>query len=203
MDEPILFIIAGPNGSGKTSLSERIIIESFGKSIWIINPDTLATRIASAEDRGLEEANLEAVKRIETWLTASVDAHQTVGVETVLSTAKYRKLVRAARKRKFRVFLIYVILESPDKHVARVKLRVAKGGHNVPKDKIIDRRARSLKQLPWFLTAADAAWLYDNSGAGPRLMGEKIDGKILPSDHALPEIATAMREAAEISLQND
>ena len=37
-----------------------------------------------------------AVRRIEAWLETSIKAHQTVGVETVLSTGKYRRLVTAA-----------------------------------------------------------------------------------------------------------
>jgi predicted ABC-type ATPase len=52
------------------------------------------------------------VQRIERWLYSSIEAHQTVGVETVLSTPKYRALVLAAKKRKFAIRLIYVLLNS-------------------------------------------------------------------------------------------
>ena len=94
-----MLIVAGPNGSGKTTVFQNTVVEALGRAVWIINPDLLAERIRSFEARGLRQANLEAVRRIETWLQASVEAHQTVGVETVLSTPKYRKLVRAAKKR--------------------------------------------------------------------------------------------------------
>ena len=62
-------------------------------SFWIINPDLLTFRIRSVERKSLRGANLEAVKRVEAWLEASINAHQSIGVETVLSTAKYRRLV--------------------------------------------------------------------------------------------------------------
>src|SRR5947209_14735499 len=134
-DRPSLLIIAGPNGSGKSSLSQSTLIEEFGRTVWVIDPDLLARRIYAFERVGKRAANLQAVKRIESWLEISVKAHQTVGVETVLSTPKYRKLVRAAKQRGFKIALIYVLLNSPALHVARVQMRVKKGGHGVPKGK--------------------------------------------------------------------
>lgn len=191
IERPKFWIVAGPNGSGKSSLYDQTDIESFGRSIWIINPDLLAARIRSVELLDLHEANLEAVRRIEAWLEASIQAHQTVGVETVLSTPKYQRLVSAAKSRQFEVNLIYVLLRSPDLCIERVRLRVAKGGHDVPRQKIVDRWYRSLGQLPWYLEQADRAWLFDNSGAKPRLMGQKSKGTLLLDPDALPEIQQA------------
>ena len=188
IEAPRFWIVAGPNGSGKSSLYDQTNIESFGRSVWIINPDLLAARIRSVESLEPDAANLEAVRRIEAWLDASIQAHQTVGVETVLSTPKYRRLVSAAKSRKFAINLIYVLLQSPALCVERVRLRVAKGGHDVPTQKIIDRWQRSLDQLPWYLEQADRAWLFDNSGATPRVMGQKEKGTIFLDPDALPEI---------------
>jgi predicted ABC-type ATPase len=87
-----------------------------------------------------------------------------------------------------------VILKSAALNVEPVRMRVAEGGHDVPKQKIIERRERSLQQLPWFLEQADGAWLYDNSSSKPRLIGTKINGRIALAPTALSEI----REAAEM-----
>jgi predicted ABC-type ATPase len=195
-DRPKLLIVAGPNGSGKTTVFQNAVVEALGRTVWIINPDLLAERIRQVESLSLRAANLEAVRRIEKWLEASVDAHQTVGVETVLSTSKYRKLVAAAQRRQFDIALFYVFLDSPKLNVARVKLRVRKGGHDVPVAKILSRRSRSLEQLPWFLSQADAAWLYDNSGAKPRLVGTKKDGIVSLDPTAVPEIKDAVRKSS-------
>jgi predicted ABC-type ATPase len=89
-ENPTFWMIAGPNGPGKTSLYGNTDIEAFDQSVWIINPDALTERLRQVERLGLRAANLEAVIRIEAWLEASIRAHQTVGVETVLSTDKYR-----------------------------------------------------------------------------------------------------------------
>ena len=192
-DPPVFLIVAGPNGSGKSSAYQDADIEAFGRSVWIINPDVLAGRIRDVEGVDLIAANLEAVRRIEAWLDASIRAHQTVGVETVLSTPKYRRLVEEAKRLGFEVRLIYVLLDSVQRNVERVRLRVMKGGHAVPEDKIIGRHARSLDQLPWFLERADQAWLFDNSGATPRLIGKKEAGVIALDEKALPEVVAAAR----------
>src|SRR3546814_15389835 len=69
-----------------------------------------------------------------------------VGVETVLSTPKYRKLVEKARNLGFSVRLVYVVLKSAELQMERIRIRVAKGGHDVPEDKVFGRRKRSFEQ---------------------------------------------------------
>lgn len=114
-------------------------------------------------------------------------------METVLSTAKYRPLVESAIVLGFAVWLVYVILDSPDRNVERVRLRVRKGGHDVPDNKIRARYVRSLEQFPWFVERADRAWIYDNSGAEPKLIGSKEDGIIKLDESALPAVVEAVR----------
>jgi predicted ABC-type ATPase len=102
--------------------------------------------------------------------------------------------VNKAKQLGFEVRLIYVLLDSPQRNIERVRLRVKKGGHSVPENKILERHARSLEQLPWFLDQADQAWLFDNSGATPRLIGDKHAGVITLDKNALPEIVEAVRK---------
>jgi predicted ABC-type ATPase len=91
------------------------------------------------------------------------------------------------------VWLVYVVLDSPQRNIERVRLRVRKGGHDVPDEKVRSRYTRSLEQLPWFLDRADEAWIYDNSGAEPRRIGEKSGGVIALDESALPAIVDAIR----------
>lgn len=192
-EAPAFLIVAGPNGSGKSSAYQDTDIEAGGRSVWIINPDLLTARIRDVEGLSQSDANRSAVERIEAWLDASIEVHKTVGVETVLSTAKYRRLVAKAKARGFAIWLLYVVLDSPDRNVERVRLRVRKGGHDVPEDKIRARYARSLDQFPWFLEQADRAWIYDNSGAQPRRIGEKRDGVVQLDGDALPQVVQAVQ----------
>jgi predicted ABC-type ATPase len=191
-ERPTLWIVAGPNGSGKSSLYGNTEIAALDQSVWIINPDQLTRRIQDIEGLSLREANIEAVTRIEAWLEASIRAHQTVGVETVLSTDKYRRLVVAAKKRRFEIRLIFVMLAEPELNVQRVRLRVSKGGHDVPTDKIKERWYKSIAQLPWFLAQADQAAIFDNSGSVPRLIGKKAGGAVTIDGDAPPPLRKAL-----------
>jgi predicted ABC-type ATPase len=192
-EQPVFLIVAGPNGSGKSSSYTDTEIEQSGRTIWIVNPDLLTARIHDLEGLELLDANRAAVQRVESWLDASIDVHKSVGVETVLSTPKYRRLVQKAKGLGFAVWLVYVVLDSPERNIERVRLRVRKGGHSVPDDKVRARYARSIEQFPWFLEQADVAWIYDNSGAEPRRIGEKSDGIIALDESALAIVVDAVR----------
>ena len=195
-DRPTLWIIAGANGSGKSTAYGQATIDAPTGAIWFINPDALAKTVAEHDGIPLTpDANLEAVRRIEAWLYASVNAHQTVGVETVMSTDKYRALVDRAHEQAFRVRLIYVFLKSAELNIARVRDRVAGGGHDVPEPSIRSRRERSFHQLSWFFEHADEVDIFDNSGAEPRLVVRKSESEITVYGWLIPELLSALEAA--------
>lgn len=131
LEKPRLWIVAGPNGSGKSTLYGRTDIKDFGRSVWIINPDILTKHIAEQEHLALDTANRETLNRIQKWLRISVRTYKTVGVETVLSTTKYRTLVRLAKSHGFEIRFLYVTLKTASMNIERVRNRVKEGGHNV------------------------------------------------------------------------
>jgi len=177
-DRPILWIIAGPNGCGKSTFYNRTDIEGWGGSVWIINPDLLTQQIVEREGLLPEEANVAAVQRIETWLYRSIEVYQTIGVETVLSSPKYRALIERAKQRGFEIRMIYIVLKSADLQRERVGIRVSEGGHDVPLGKIEARRARSFVQFAWFIKQVDRCYIYDNSTGEPEFLAGKIYGPI-------------------------
>jgi predicted ABC-type ATPase len=172
-DRPILWLVAGPNGSGKSSLYNKSDIAGWSGAVWIINPDLLTVNIAQGESMALTAANLAAVQRIEAWLETSIDVYQTIGVETVLSSPKYRALVDRAQGKGFDVRMIYVLLSRVDLQIERVRVRVQTGGHDVPENKIRARRTRSFEQLAWFARHVDQLIVFDNSAGEPELMATK------------------------------
>ena len=174
---PVLWIVAGPNGSGKSSLYNQTDIEGWGGSVWIINPDLLTLDMVERESLSLGMANLQAVQRIEAWLLSSLEVYQTIGVETVLSSSKYRRLVDHAHARGFEVRMLYVLLRSSELQIGRVSLRVSEGGHDVPHDKIRPRRTRSFEQLAWFADHVDRLQIFDNSDGEPELMATRRLGQ--------------------------
>lgn len=148
-----------------------------------------------------EPANLAAVQRIQRWLEASLDTYQTIGVETVLSSSKYRSLVTSARQRGFRVRMIHVLLRSADLQIERVNLRVSEGGHDVPVDKIIARRVRSFEQFAWFAGHVDDCYVYDNSTGEPDLALAKVSGGPLWQFEPLPKDFAQVLMAAQVELR--
>jgi predicted ABC-type ATPase len=186
-EAPSFWIFGGPNGSGKSTAYGRSDVEGadvevLSDSFWIVNPDLLTLRIRDAENLSLAEANLAAVQRLEVWLEATLRVHKSLGVETVLSPPKYRRLVETAKSLGFVIRLFYVILDTPQRNVERVQTRVEKGGHAVPPAKIEERYWRSLEQLPWFFEHADIAKVYDNSGDAPELVVAKTNGRVAVSE---------------------
>jgi predicted ABC-type ATPase len=195
LPQPQLWIIAGPNGSGKSSAYSLLGVESPKDTVWIINPDLLAKRIADNENLPADDANLQAVIRIESWLYTSIDAYQTVGVETVLSSSKYRRLVETAQAKGFEINLVYVYLDDVELNIQRVKMRYAKGGHDVPQDKIRERRNKSFQQLGWFFAAADKAFIVNNDGASLRVVATKDNDGFSIEGDTIPEIIDAILQS--------
>jgi predicted ABC-type ATPase len=195
-DKPVFWIIAGPNGSGKSSLYNHTDIEGWGGSVWIINPDLLTATITEQEI-GATNPNLAAVERIEQWLDASIQVYQTIGVETVLSSGKYRRLVEKAHDHGFLVRMIYVVLKSAELQIKRVAIRVSEGGHAVPEEKIRSRRQRSFEQLTWFVKTVDQCLIYDNSLGEPELIADTFGGTLV-SWNPLPDDMQRAFDAADI-----
>jgi predicted ABC-type ATPase len=89
--------------------------------------------------------------------------------ETVMSHPSKVEVLREARARGFRAVLFFIATESPSLNVARVRQRVALGGHDVPEDRIRARYVRTLALLPSAIEAADDAVLFDNSYGAPTI----------------------------------
>ncbi len=123
-------------------------------AIPVIDPDLLAYRLGLS---GVGAGRL-ALKKVD----AAIDAGESVIVETTLSGRSYHRRICRARAAGFRTELHYIGVDFPEISMARVALRVAQGGHDVPQEDIRRRFARSLQNLPAMIMACDSAILYDN-----------------------------------------
>lgn len=155
---PVLTVIAGPNGSGKTILTRQLMRDGvdFGE---YINPDDIAAGLDGSYDERVQEAQQEAERRRQACLSRRVD----FSFETVMSHPSKLDVLRRARRRGYFVVLFFVATENPRLNVDRVAQRVALGGHDVPREKILERYERVLGLLPNAIRLADRTVLFDNS----------------------------------------
>lgn len=168
-DRRLLVVIAGHNGAGKTTIyRERIAGALSGFLMEHINPDEIehAITIDLGENHlSKEELEVLAAKESAGLRQQYLDQETNFSFETVLSDPKQDKVgfMDEARRRGYLVLLIAVGLESIEKSKARVAIRHAQGGHNVPEDKIEDRYERVLLNFAHGARVATLAIFFDNS----------------------------------------
>lgn len=108
--------------------------------------------------------------------------------ETVMSHNSKVTFLDYVKSKGYTAYLYFIATESPDIHVERVKNRVAKGGHDVPEEKIRDRYYNSLELLFEALKTADRAFLVDNSKKSNFVILEKkYDGLGYPLVDNMPD----------------
>lgn len=83
--------------------------------------------------------------------------------ETVFSHRSKLDIMREAEAAGYKVYLYFVSTEAWEINAFRVKARHAKGGHDVPEDKIRSRYSRSLGLLYEAAQLAYQAFFFDNS----------------------------------------
>lgn len=138
MKHPALSVIAGPNGSGKSTLTSSIWFEGNAN---LIDPDTLARSIDPIRPaRAAIPAARQTILRCRALLASRVS----FALETTLAGHGAITIMREARKAGYRIVLVYVALKDPELHIERVRLRVSRGGHDIPDVDIRRRYARSL-----------------------------------------------------------
>ena len=92
-----------------------------------------------------------------------LDAGITFTVETVMSHPSKVAWLEEAQQRQWRTYLYYIATDDPEICMARVRHRVAMGGHDVPKDRVAERYGRSLAQLYAAIRHTNRAFIFDNS----------------------------------------
>lgn len=137
-----LFIVAGANGSGKTTFAKNF---TDNEKIKFINADEIA-KIYDPND--IQKYKVKAGKQFFKELKISLDDEYSFAIETTLSGKYLVDVIKDAKEKGFFVSLIYLFLEEKEENILRVKNRVLKGGHNVPSEDIIRRYHRS-RELFW------------------------------------------------------
>ena len=205
MTRPVLFVLAGVNGAGKSSVGGHLL-EQAGLA-WF-NPDSFARALMAATGCSQSDANAaawhEGLRRLDAALAQGLNHafETTLGGNTIPARLKAAALTHD-------VLLWFCGLSSAEQHIARVRARVLAGGHDIPEAKIRERCSTALQNLIALLPHLAHLQVYDNSiEAAPRttvtdpvLVAEMRGGKLsfpatVEALQATPQWAKPLLEAA-------
>ena len=148
--KPIVLAFAGPNGSGKTTVTRKLPVVG-----TYVNADDIRQEY--------DLSDLEAAEQAESLRAALLERGMDFSFETVLSTERNLILLEMAKERGYEVQCIYVLTCDENINVARVRARHSAGGHDVPEDKIRKRYHRALSLIPRLSKVCDKLFIFDNS----------------------------------------
>jgi len=178
IEKPKLIIIAGPNGSGKTSVTSKILEHHWIEGCVYINPDNIARD--DFGDWNSPEAVIKAAKRAAELREECLLKKEGVLFETVLSAPDKIDYIWRAKNAGYFIRLFFVGTDHPSINASRIAHRVMEGGHDVPINKIISRFSKSITNCCVLSTMVNKLYVYDNSVdfAEPKLLFKATAGKL-------------------------
>ena len=195
LQKPVLIVIAGPNGSGKTSVTGKILEHEWVENCVYINPDNIAKDTFG--DWNSADAVMKAAKLSAQMRETCMIENKSLIFETVLSAEDKIDFIKRAKANGYFIRLFFVGTQSPTINASRIAQRVMEGGHDVPISKIISRYSKSIANCCIAAALADRAYIYDNSVdfSDPQLLFRVTDGKIVKeyvpvSSWAIPILST-------------
>jgi len=158
---PCIYVLAGTNGAGKSSIAGAAF-RAGGADYF--NPDEAAGRIRTANPGlGVHQANAAAWREGKRLLERAIAVRLQFATETTLGGTTIAGLLEDALAAGIEVRIWYVGLASPELHIARVRARVAKGGHDIPEADIRRRYDSGRRNLIRLLPRLTALRVHDNS----------------------------------------
>ncbi len=208
---PRINVLAGVNGAGKSSLGGAMI-RAAGADYY--NPDEAARALRRRRPAMTQqEANAAAWQQGRNLLEQAMAARQDFAFETTLGASTIPRLLAQASDAGFEVRIWYAGLASPELHLARVKARVAGGGHDIPEADIRRRYRHSRINLIALLERLAALRVYDNSvaadpagGTAPALqlvlhMERRREGQRIMNPRDLPRTPTWARSIVAAAMK--
>jgi len=167
-----IIVIAGCNGAGKSTIAPHLLRDAFGLKEFV-NADTIAQGLSAFSP---ESVSLEAGKLMLKRLRELANGRKSFAFETTLATRFYAQWMKDLKSQGFEFHLVFLWLKNPELASARVKERVASGGHNIPEDVIYRRYFKGLQNFFKLYKPLANSWtFYDNSKFGnPDIIAEGV-----------------------------
>ena len=195
MAGPTIYVLAGVNGSGKSSIGGAAI-ESRG--VVYYNPDKAAKELKTIHPNMTQRiANGHAWTLGKEMLEKSIARKETFAFETTLGGNTITRLLIDAAEAGIKIKIWYAGLNSVDLNIARVTARFDSGGHDIPEKDIRKRWDSSRRNLIKLLPHIDSLRLYDNSEEADPKTGEQPQPKLLLHIEAKKLVGPALSGAPE------
>ena len=176
---PTLCVVAGPNGSGKTSTTIQLLHNEWADTSLYINPDDIAQK--QFGNWNSPEAVLKAAEVATALRYDCLEQKKDFVFETVFSSDEKLQFLKKAHEEGFFIRFFFVCTSNPQINVSRITTRYLNGGHEVPISKVISRYFKSIVNACEAVEFVDRAYIYDNSIENqlPQLLFRIVDGKIV------------------------
>lgn len=160
-------VIAGPNGSGKTTFAREYLPDTAGV-VHFVNADLIAAGLSPFRPSLVAlSAGRLLLRELDRLAAAKVD----FAFESTLSGLSYVSRLQRWKRFGYRIEFVFLRLASPELALRRIAARVKQGGHDVPKVDVIRRFGRGWANFEAaYRPLADAWAVYDNSGTRPVLL---------------------------------
>ena len=165
-----LEIVAGPNGSGKTTFAQSYLVRTLKRTNYL-NPDIIASGVSPSYS---SDAAFQAGRIFLSELKGRIRKRESLGFETTLSGLSYLRLLKAAKRDGYKVTIYFLFTENTKINIARIKKRVHMGGHSIATRDVIRRYKRSFNNF-WesYRELADNWIIFDNSQVAPKFIISK------------------------------
>jgi predicted ABC-type ATPase len=201
-----IYVLAGVNGAGKSSVIGEFVAPIGGE---FFNPDTVASEYRRLDTAlSVNEANGQAWEDMVRLLEEAIDRRLRFAFETTLGGNTITRLLKEAVGAGIDVRILYVGLGTPELHIARVRQRVSRGGHEISDDLIRSRFSSSLDHLIELAPIVAEVHLYDNSvevsyegqQPDPLLVFHAIGGRVIErcSESEMPDWAIPVAGALNL-----
>jgi len=165
--QPRCLLIAGPNGSGKTTFAREYLPNDV-RILRFVNADLLAAGLSPLRP---QSAAIAAARLMLSEIDRLANDRVDFSFESTLSGLGYVRRLKKMRAAGYHIEIIYLRLQSPRLALRRIAARVRQGGHDVPKTDVLRRFARSWQNFESVYRGLAHSWaVYENSGTRRQLI---------------------------------